>query len=80
MFKVTDIETKLDERPFIPFRIITSSGQSYDITHPELVLLNPRYLVVGKASNDNPRHIDTISQVSVLHITDMQNLPTNASR
>ena len=55
MFKVTDIGTKLDERPFIPFRIMTSSGKSYDITHPELLCINARYTAHTTPAPD-PHH------------------------
>jgi hypothetical protein len=80
MFNADDVQDRLQVRPFIPVRIITSSGQSYDITHPDLVLVGRRYLIVGTASNDNPKQFETANFVSVMHITDMQTLPNAPSR
>jgi hypothetical protein len=37
----------LSARPFKPFRLVMSSGQSYDIRHPEMALLTRSDLLVG---------------------------------
>ena len=74
MFNAEYFLTRLREQPFVPFRIITSSGQEYDVLHPDLVLVGKGRLIVGAASNDNPRTFETSSNVSMLHITDLQDL------
>ncbi len=79
MFRAEDIKDRLREQPFVPLRIFTSSGQSYDVTHPDLVLVGRNYLYVGVASNDNPTVFDTASRVFVLHVTDMQEIPRTAA-
>jgi hypothetical protein len=75
MFTADDIQARLRETPFVPVRLLTSSGQSYDITHPDLVLVSKRFLIIGKPSNDNPMQIEAASRVAVLHVTDMQDIP-----
>ena len=74
MFNTEYFLAKLREQPFVPFRIITSSGQVYNIFHPDLVLVGKGRLVVGTASTDHPGAFDTTSNVSMLHITDLQDL------
>ena len=37
----------LVQRPFKPFRLVMSSGQSYDVGHPEMAMLNKSDLLVG---------------------------------
>ena len=37
----------LTQRPFKPFRLVMSSGQTYDIRHPEMALLTRSDLLVG---------------------------------
>ena len=66
------------ERPFIPLRIVTSSGQAYDITHPDLILIGKRDLMVGTASNDNPTAYEVANRVAIMHITDLQDIPNAA--
>ena len=79
MFSADDIQARLRERPFIPVRLVTSSGQSYDINHPDLVLVGRRFLIIGTASNDNPTQIEAASRVAVLHVADLQDLPRSAT-
>ena len=79
MFTADDIQARLHERPFVPVRLVTSSGQSYDITHPDLVLVGRRFLIIGTASNENPRQIEAASHVSVLHVSDLQDIPRTTS-
>ena len=37
----------LNTRPFKPFRVIMSSGESYDVRHPEVAWLLKNDLLVG---------------------------------
>lgn len=80
MFTADDIHTRLRERPFVPLRIITSSGQAYDITHPDLVLIGRRSLIVGTASTENPAHFDSANRIAILHISDLQVIAPSAAK
>ncbi len=75
MLTGSDIQAKLKERPFVPFRVIMSSGQHYDIYHPDLVLVGKRHLFVGTASEDNPTVFDRSSLLSALHVAAVEALP-----
>ena len=79
MLTAGDIQAKLKERPFVPFRVIMSSGQFYDIHHPDLVLVGKRHLFVGTASEDNPTMFDKSSLLSVLHVAALEALPNESS-
>ena len=37
----------LAQRPFKPFRLVMSSGQTYDVRHPEMALLTRSDLLIG---------------------------------
>jgi hypothetical protein len=78
MFTADHIYERMQDRPFKPLRIVTSSGESYDVYHPELVVVGERYLFVGTASSRNPRVFDTSSHVSLSHITALEELPVKA--
>ena len=78
MFTADDIQARLHERPFVPVHIVTSSGQSYDVSHPDLVLVGRRFLIIGTASNENPSQIEAASRVAVMHVTDLQDVPNPA--
>ncbi len=37
----------LEERPFKPFRLVMSSGQCYEVRHPEMAMLTKSDILVG---------------------------------
>jgi hypothetical protein len=78
MLPADDIANRVRERPFVPLRIVTGSGQVYDIRHPELILVGRRSVTIGSASNENPTYYEQVSQVAILHITALENLPSSA--
>lgn len=43
----------LQARPFKPFRVIMSSGEAYDVRHPEVALLLRNDLLVGVDVEDD---------------------------
>jgi hypothetical protein len=79
MLTSNDVRDRLQQRPFVPLRVVMSSGQFYDIVHPELVLVGKRHLFVGTASEDNPTEFDRSSLLSILHLAAIENLPVEKS-
>jgi hypothetical protein len=79
MLTGNDVRDRLQQRPFVPFRVVMSSGQFYDIYHPDLVLVGKRHLFVGAASEENPTEFDRSSLLSILHLSAIENLPTEKS-
>ena len=79
MINSSDIDAKLKERPFVPFRVIMSSGQYYDLYHPDLVLVGKRHLFVGTASEVNPTMFDRSSLLSILHVAALEALPIESA-
>jgi hypothetical protein len=75
----SDIQEKLKQRPFVPFRVILSSRDTYDIYHPDLVVVGKRHLFVGTASEDNPTMFDRSSLLSILHLAAVETLPLEVS-
>lgn len=43
----------LTQQPFKPFRLVMSSGQSYDVRHPEMALLTRTDILVGIGDSDD---------------------------
>jgi hypothetical protein len=58
----------LSARPFKPFRVIMSSGQAYEVRHPEMAFVTKTDLVVGidVAEDDVPSEFKICS---LLHVT-----------
>ena len=77
MFRPEDIQSRIRQRPFTPLRLVTSTGQTYDIYHPELVMVGQRDLMVGMASAKNPSTYDDVTRVAILHVTELRDLPAS---
>ncbi len=79
MFSADEIQDRLRERPFTPLRIVTSTGQTCDVYHPDLVLVARRFLVVGMPSAENASQAERVTRVAILHVTELRDLPTPAA-
>ncbi len=75
MFSPDDIQSRLRQKPFMPVRIIISSGQTFDIFHPDLVLVGRRDMIVGMASSENPAQYDRTTRIPIMHVTALEDLP-----
>jgi hypothetical protein len=75
MFTAADIQARVRAQPFVPFRVTTSSGQTYDIRHPEFVFVMRRFLEIGIPAPEEPDIPDQVQRVALLHITSIDDLP-----
>jgi hypothetical protein len=75
MFTYQDIQSRLHETPFRPFRIVVSEGQHFDIRHPDLVLVGVRDLMIGFPGPDAPTAYDRVTRAALLHVVSLEELP-----
>jgi hypothetical protein len=68
----------LTQRPFRPFRLVMSSGQSYDVRHPEMALLTRSDLLVGTETADDGIPAE-FKICSLLHVSAIEPLTPAAS-
>lgn len=67
----------LSQRPFKPFRLVMSSGQAYDVRHPEMALLTRSDLLVGIDETDEGVPAE-FKICSLLHVSAIEPLGANA--
>ena len=59
LFTPDDVQARIkDQQPFVPVQLVTTTGQTYDIRHPELVVVAQHFLFVGLPSSKNPTQAD----------------------
>jgi hypothetical protein len=69
----------LAARPFKPFRLVMSSGQTYEVRHPEMAMLTRTDLLVGVDITDDGVPAE-FKICSLLHVTAVEPFgPTPAS-
>lgn len=65
-------------QPFRPFRIVMSSGQSYEIRHPEMAMLTRTAILVGVGELDEGIPAE-FRICSLLHVTAIEPLTPAAT-
>jgi hypothetical protein len=63
----------LTKRPFQPFRLVMSSGQSYEVRHPEMAFVTRTDLLVGTDIADDGVPAE-FKICSLLHVTTIEPL------
>ncbi len=63
----------LTQRPFKPFRLVMSSGQTYEVRHPEMALLTKTDILVGIDETDDGVPAE-FKICSLLHVTAIEPL------
>lgn len=69
----------LAERPFKPFRLVMSSGEAYEVRHPEMAMLTKTDLVVG-LEDDGDQIPARFRICSLLHVTTIEPITVTNSR
>jgi len=60
----------LSRRPFEPFLLMLSGGESYSVKHPENVIVLKTRLILGYPETDSVAH------VALLHVTSVRPIET----
>jgi hypothetical protein len=68
----------LARRPFQPVKVVLSSGQSYEIRHPEMAMLTRTSLLVGTDPGDDGVPAE-FKILSLLHVTAIEPLTQRAA-
>jgi hypothetical protein len=68
----------LGRRPFQPVKVVLSSGQSYEIRHPEMAMVTRRSLLVGVDLGDDGVPAE-FKILSLLHVTAIEPLTQRAA-
>jgi hypothetical protein len=71
---VQAIEVFLDTRPFRSFQLVTASGETYPVPHPDFLTFSPSRRTCNVYASDG----EYFSTLDVLTITDIQ--PNGRSR
>lgn len=74
-----DVQSRLRTQPFVPLRVVTTTGQNYDVPHPDLVFVARRFLEVGTPDRRNPTVADMVTRVALVHVAELQDLPVPAA-
>lgn len=74
-----DITELLRARPLVPLRIHMSDGQSYDIRHPEMVMVLRSQLVIGIGADSATGVLERLEHCALVHVVRIEQLQSSAS-
>ncbi len=63
-----EIQKRLRRSPFEPFRLYLTDGASYDIRHPEMLMVGKRSLVLGLSNDPETTFYDRSIDIDILHV------------
>lgn len=61
-------------QPFEPFRVILTTGATYDIRHPDLIMVGRRSATIGVTRQPDKTVYDYAVLVDLFHIVGIQQL------
>jgi hypothetical protein len=67
-----DFHTLLRQRPFVPFRVVTSDGTVYTVAHPEFVVVALASAVIGYPAPGDPHTAARYNIVSLRHVVRLE--------
>jgi hypothetical protein len=77
-----ELVEKLRKTPFRPFRLYVSDGGTFDIRHPEMLMVTRHAAVVGMLETGDEGDpdqdypvIDRYTDIDLLHVTRVEQLP-----
>ena len=72
-----DLASELNKTPFQPFRIVTTTGKSYDVTEKDrpLLLVGKRSVIIGLRVPESDPFFDRYEVVSLTHIVRLEPIP-----
>lgn len=78
MISAAYMRSRLQIRPFQPFRIVTSAGYTVEVWHPEQVLITKQTVGVATTKSVDQKEYDHIITLGILHIAAIEDLPSQS--
>ena len=72
--RAEELARLLRRKPFRPFRVYMTTGQSYDIRHPEFMIVERQSAEVGMDPDTKTGVVDRVEYISLLHVVRIENL------
>jgi hypothetical protein len=64
-------------QPFEPFRLVLTTGTTYDVRHPDLIMVGQRSAIIGIAGEPNGTVYHHTIKVDLLHVVGIEELPVS---
>ncbi len=72
--RAEELKELLRRRPFVPLRVHMTDGQTYDIRHPDMVLVLRQRVDIGLLPDPSSGVLERVEYCSLLHIVRVEEL------
>jgi hypothetical protein len=69
-----DLKAAVRRQPFEPFRMTLTTGDTFDIRHPELILVGRRSAIIGLTDDPHSLSYDRTYKVDLFHVVGIEDL------
>ena len=64
-------------QPFEPFRLVLTTGTTYDVRHPDLIMVGQRSAIIGITNQPNGAVYHHTINFDLLHVVGIEELPSS---
>ena len=75
-----DVRDFVRARPFVPFRMHTSEGHSYDVRHPDEAMVLTTRVIVPVRTKSNGDFAQSSEHVALAHVVRIEELRAETSQ
>jgi hypothetical protein len=73
--RLEELKELLNVKPLVPLRIHMTDGRTFDISHPDRVLVLRGRVDIGAQPDPNSEILERVEHCSLLHIARVEELP-----
>lgn len=70
-----DLLIRIKKHPFSPFRVIVSDGATYDVRHPDQIVVGRDSVTIG-IRGESEELFEAMDLVDLIHVVRLEPLPT----
>jgi hypothetical protein len=74
-----ELQSAARRQPFEPFRLLLTTRTTYDIRHPDLIMVGKRSAIVGLTNEPGGTAYDRTIKVDLFHVVGIEELPAPPS-
>jgi hypothetical protein len=76
--RAEELAQLIRRKPFQPIRLHLTTGQTYDIRHPEFIIIQRQSAEVGVDPDLKTGVVDRVEYISLLHVVRAHNIDLSA--
>lgn len=82
MMAPSDLDAELKREPFQPFRIVTTTGKTYDVTlkNRPMIRVGSRMVIIGYSIPETHPYFDGYEVVSLVNIVRLESIAEPSSQ